>query len=54
MDVYGPLCVSVTLVLGDIEKVKNDYHAENNHDYHNYHTSASNVDIAMRIINAMP
>ena len=25
------------LVLGDIEKVKNDYHAQKNHDYYDYH-----------------
>ena len=28
----------LNIVLGDIEKSKNNYYAQNNHDYHDYHT----------------
>ena len=38
---------TLSVELGDIEKVKNDYHAQNNHDYHDYHASTSNVDTVM-------
>ena len=46
-NIRKPYPHSCILELGDIEKSKNDYHAQNNHDYHDYDASKSNVDTAM-------
>ena len=35
-------------------KVKDDYHAQNNHDYHDYYTFTSSVDIAMNYLMSHP
>ena len=37
-----------------LKKVKDDYHAQNNRDYHDYYTFTSSVDIAMNYLMSHP